>query len=87
MGNCGPHGKDLLDPTEQVSVITVPPNCTSMLQPIEMGIMADMKVRYRSMHLSRILAIFEDRSQLRNAAKNLTAGLKGLNEKHGTHML
>ena len=87
MDNCWPNGTDLLYPTEQATVITLPPNCTSMFPPMEMGIIACLKVRYRSIVLSRTLEVFQDRSQLLNAAKDLAAGLKGLEEGRDPHML
>ena len=87
MDNCRPHGVYLLDPTEQVSVITLLPNCTSMFQPMDMRTIACLKVRCRSMLLQRMLEVFENRSQLREVAKKLAAGLKGLDEVHDPHVL
>ena len=34
MDNCGPHGTDLVDPHDQVKVVFLPPNCTSVFQPM-----------------------------------------------------
>lgn len=39
MENCGLHGKHLSDHREQVSIFTLPPNCTSLHQLINMGIL------------------------------------------------
>ena len=87
MENCGPHGADLLDRTEKLSGITLPCNCTSMFQPMDMGIIVFPKVRYRSLLLQRMLEVFENRSKLRKAAKKLAAGLKGWDKGHDPHML
>lgn len=74
MENCGQHRADLLDSTGQVSVITLPPNCTSMFQLTDMGVTASFKVRYRSMILNRVLEVFGNRNGLRESAIILAAG-------------
>lgn len=58
MDNCGPHGADLLDSTGQVSVINLPRNCTSVLDPMDMGILPSLDVQYRSMLLNTVWKYF-----------------------------
>ncbi len=47
MDNCGPHGTDLVDPHDQVKVVFLPPNCTSVFQPMDCGVIAMVKKNYR----------------------------------------
>ena len=47
MDNCGSHGNDLTDSLKQVRIFALPPNCTSLHQPMDMGVIASWKVRYR----------------------------------------
>ena len=46
LDNCGPHGDELIDPNGQVTVIFSPPNCTSMFQPMDAGVIAMLKKNY-----------------------------------------
>ena len=47
MDNCGPHGTDIVDHTGQIQIITLPPNCTGVHQPMDLGIIASWKSKYR----------------------------------------
>jgi len=47
MDNCGPHGTDLVDPHDQVKVVCLPPNCTSVFQPMDCVVIAMVKKNYR----------------------------------------
>ena len=69
MDNCGPHGADLVDARGQVSIFTLPPNCTSAFQPIDMGVIAASKLRYKSRLLEIMSATIENRDVLREGAK------------------
>ena len=35
--NCGPHSADLWDTYDQIAMLTLPPNCTSVHPPMDMG--------------------------------------------------
>ena len=87
MDNCGPHGSDLCDSRMQVTILTLPPNCTSMYQPMDMGVIAAMKLHYRSLLLNRITSTVEHRAEMRRAAQHLKAGARGLDEGYDPHML
>ena len=87
MDNCGPHSADLHDRQEQVKILTLPPNCTSMFQPMDMGVIAALKLQYKSRLLQRISANIENRKALREQAKNMKGGTKGLDEGHEPHVL
>ena len=47
MDNCGPHGADLVDNRAQVTILTLSPNCTSVFQPMDMGVIAALKLKYK----------------------------------------
>ena len=87
MQNCGPHGTDLSDHREQVEIFTLPPKCTAKLQPMDMCVIAAFKLRYRRLFLARIIATIEERDEVRAAAKNMKAGMRGLDEGYDPHML
>jgi hypothetical protein len=58
LDNCPAHvnlDKDML-PTELV-IQFFPPNCTSFLQPADMGMIACLKVGYKALMLRKLLAI------------------------------
>ena len=58
MVNCEPQGIDLLDPTEQITVNTLPRNCNSMFQPMDTEVIAFIKLRYWPRLPSRMLEVF-----------------------------
>lgn len=86
MDNCGPHGADLVDNRDQVTIMTLPPNCTSLFQPMDMGVIAALKLKYKPRLLERISLLIDHRSALRQEARRLPASLKGLDEGHSPHM-
>jgi hypothetical protein len=47
LDNSGPHGTELKDPQGQVKVIFLPPNVTSVYQPMDAGVIAMVKKNYR----------------------------------------
>ena len=86
MDNCGPHGCDLKDCREQVTILTLPPNCTARHQQMDAGIIAAWKLHYKQELLRRILGNREEREALRKAAVNWKAGTKGIDQGYDPHM-
>ncbi len=86
LDNCGPHGEELIDPTGQVTVIFLPPNCTSMFQPMDSGVIAMLKKNYRTRLLMILLENYDDRENLRNRSKKMKSGTRGLDEGHHPHL-
>jgi len=88
LDNCGPHGSELVDPLGQIEVVFLPPNVTSVYQPMDAGIIAMLKKKYRYRLLMKILEIFEERPQRRAAADaaNMRPGTKGLAEGYAPHL-
>mmetsp|Transcript_21584 Transcript_21584/g.60805 ORF Transcript_21584/g.60805 Transcript_21584/m.60805 type:complete len:327 (+) Transcript_21584:305-1285(+) len=87
MDNCGPHGAEVSDPLGQIKITTLPPNCTSVHQPMDQGIIAALKKNYRFELLNRMLVVFESREELKEASKSMRAGTAGLMEGHNPHIL
>eukprot|EP00984_Skeletonema_dohrnii_P031549 scaffold24154_cov78-Skeletonema_dohrnii-CCMP3373.AAC.1 len=86
LDNCGPHGAELIDPRGQVTVIFLPPNCTSMFQPMDAGVIAMLKKNYRTKLLMIMLETYDDRENLRRNAEKMLAGTKGLSEGYPPHL-
>ena len=80
MDNCGSHGNDLVDSKEQVRIFALPPNCTSLHQPMDMGIIAAWKARYRHTILRDMIVTLETREHRKQLAivNKLKEGMKGL---------
>lgn len=56
MGNFSAYGEvETHSHIEKVDVCFLPPNCTSNIQPLDSGIIASMKIRYRSLKLEHVL--------------------------------
>ena len=56
LDNCSAHGGSqtlLLLPN--VEVVVLPPTCASMVQPMDAGTIAALKLRYERMHMERAL--------------------------------
>ena len=64
MDNCGPHGAKIADPMGQVKLISLPPNCTAVHQPMDQGIIHALKRKYRYKLLSKIMENIEHRDEL-----------------------
>ena len=86
MDNFAAHDKDVLA-HDRVDVYCLPPNCIAIHQPMDVGVIAALKARYRASLLARILEILPERQQLRECAKNLPKGMKGIAEGHDAHVL
>lgn len=81
------HGAALVDPTGQVSLFFLPHNCTAVHQPMDCGIMAFIKLRYRILFLERTVELMDKREVLRTASKGMVDGTKGILNGHQPHML
>ena len=72
------HDESCADPLQQVKIFKLPPNVTSIYQPLDQGIIAALKVRYKSSLLARLVETDEAISKLQSLAQQLTAGSAGL---------
>lgn len=85
----GSSHSDLVDGRGQVTVVTYPANCTGKRQPMDMGVIAETKVRYRTHLLGVRVGTMRNTVQLRQQAKarKMQAGTAGLAEGHPAHVL
>lgn len=60
MDNAGCHPEDVVDKYSNVKVIFLPPNTTSVLQPLDLGIIQNFKVHYRKLLLCHVLSKIEE---------------------------
>lgn len=87
MDTCGPHGSDIQLFNEQISFYRIPRNCSTIFQPMDMGVIAAFKIKYREMLVSRISAQIGERDRLRAAADTIKQSLRGLDEGYDPHLL
>lgn len=59
MRNCRPYRADLVDPRGQIKIVPLLPNCMIMHKPMNQGIIAAWKVRYRYQYPKEILDNFK----------------------------
>ena len=63
MDNCGSHGDDLISSLKLVRIFALPPKCISLHQPMDMGVIASWKVRYRHTLLCDMIMTPETRQE------------------------
>lgn len=88
MDNHGSHA-NLVDSREQVTILELPPNCTSKHQPMDAGIIAAWKVRFKTKLLAIRVNSMSSAAQLREQAKQrrVVRGCMGLAEGAEPHIL
>ena len=59
MDNAGCHPEDIKDIFSNIKIIFLPPNTTSMLQPLDLGIIKNFKVHYRTRLLRFVISKIE----------------------------
>ena len=69
MDNCGPHRDVELS---HVKVLFLPPNTTSKLQPLDLGIIQAFKMHYRKQVLSHLIAKAESVTTAREFTESVT---------------
>lgn len=60
MDNCTAHPPGDVLMKDNVRVLFLPPNCTSLLQPMDQGVLLSMKCRYKSDFLTKMLSFVND---------------------------
>lgn len=81
------HEKDLEDPDEQVTIISLPPAFTNRQQPMRGGIISEWRYEYRHELLNRMLEEVEDRLERRRASEHFKGDLQGMTEGHNPSLL
>lgn len=69
--NCPAHPRSISEKTKSVKVVYLPPNMTSKIQPMDQGIIKNVKVHYRKRVLMKIIKSIDI-----NTMENLTFTLK-----------
>ena len=91
LDNCGAHKLDagtLLPPW--LNIVFLPENMTSRMQPADMGMIAALKVGYKTTMLKKLLEIFDMPGGYERAAairKKMKPGLRGLDFGGKPHVL
>nr|CAH0104180.1 unnamed protein product [Daphnia galeata] len=78
MDNCSGHDMALTDPEGQVEVILFPPNCTSVYQPLDQGIISALKTLYKREMLAEFVEAYGKYEELQRLASEAKKGRKGL---------
>jgi hypothetical protein len=80
LDNCKAHTDlDKSRLPQKLVILFSPPNCTSFMQPADMGMIASLKVGYRVLMLKKLLAICDDEELYRDAIEAGKKARKGCN--------
>jgi hypothetical protein len=71
MDNCSGHDMALTDPEGQVEVILFPPNCTSVYQPLDQGIISALKTLYKREMLAEFVEAYGKYEELQRLASEV----------------
>ena len=80
------HDRECSDPLGQVKLFCFPPNITSVFQPLDQGIIAAVKTRYKSRLLENLVSAADSYQQLQILAEQLPAGCAGLQYANSPHV-
>ena len=72
MDNAGCHPSNIVDRYSNIKVVFLPPNTTSRLQPLDLGIIKNLKVYYRKMLLRYILTKMNECSTAAEVVNSIT---------------
>jgi DDE superfamily endonuclease/Tc5 transposase DNA-binding domain len=78
MDQCSGHDSTVTDPLGQVTVYFLPPNTTSIYQPMDQGIIAAVKAHYRRILLENLVDKVEMYDELQTLAAKQKQGKRGL---------
>ena len=72
MDNAGCHPEDVKGKFSNIKVVFLPANTTSMLQPLDLGIIKKFKIHYRKLLLTFVLAKIEECTNPTEIVKSVT---------------
>ena len=87
MDSCSGHDKTCTDPLGQVECFYFPPNTTSIYQPLDQGIIAVIKKRYKTRMLTQLVSAADNFDELQAQAEKIPNGRKGLSYGLLAHVL
>ena len=86
--NFGSHDStDAALQDQQVKWVLLPPNCTSVHQPMDQGIIAVLKRKYKSKMLHAMVKNLERYDELRAVGASIAAGVRGMNHAYPPNLL
>ena len=86
--NFGSHNStDAALQDQQVRWVLLPPNCTSVHQPMDQGIIAALKRKYKSKMLHAMVKNLERYDELRAVGASIAAGVRGMNHAYPPNLL
>ncbi|XP_065831030.1 tigger transposable element-derived protein 4-like [Oscarella lobularis] len=71
LDNAGCHPKELMSKFTNIKIVFLPPNTTAKLQPLDLGIIQNFKIHYRSLLLHYVLAKIEESSSAKEIVKSV----------------
>ena len=80
------HNNAFVDPLGQVQVIKLPPNTTSVLQPLDAGIISAFKAHYKGKLLLHLVSAAPEYDQLQTLATHLPSGCVGVKYRSPPHV-
>ena len=81
LDNFSGHNVDISKFSPRLTILFLPPNVTCKHQPADMGMIASLKVGYKSLYLKNLLEIFDNEGGYEEAArlrKQQKRGMKGI---------
>ena len=72
MDNVGSHPEQLQHKYTNIKIVFLPANATSVLQPLDLGIIKNVKLWYRKLLFRHVLAKIEECTTAYEATKSLT---------------
>ena len=72
MDNTGCHPADLIEKYSNIKVVILPPNTTSKLQPLDLGIIKTFKTHYRKLFLRCVLTKLSQCLTATNVSSSIT---------------
>lgn len=72
LDNCSSHPDAALLVKDNVMALYLPPNCTSLIQPCDQGILRSMKCKYRSAFMHHVLLAINNGKDIQTIQKEFT---------------
>ena len=86
MDNFRGHDMDVEDPNGQVTIFFLPPNCTSVFQPLDQGVISILKTNYKRKLVNKLIGAYDNFHELQEIAKKINKGRKGIEYGHPAHI-
>lgn len=87
MDNCEPHETDIVDSRRRVTIMKLPPDCTALPQPMDLGFISAWKIKYRIRLLYDIFATIETTQKHRESSRASIARIRVMEEVFDPQLL